>query len=304
MLAWIKNKIVTKSFYLEFETKLHERMKYEMRYNHLLDCALHSLTCGVSKDSICDKDVIVSLTSYGKRINDVAITIESIMQGSVLPNKIILWLEEKLAKEKLPSLIENQKNRGLEIKYCRDIRSYKKIIPTLKNYPEACIITIDDDVLYNYDLVERLVNSYRLAPNCIHACRARKMVFSSNKLESYLKWPLVSNGETLSCKTFQTGVGGVLYPPHSLHNDVFDEKAFMELCPYGDDIWLYVMAVRNGFNILKVETRTPFGEDFLENENVQDMALGNQNCNKKNCRNDLQINALFDRYDVYSLLTR
>lgn len=302
MFNWIKEKLVSKTFFLEFEIQMHERMKYEMRYNHLLDCALHCNSCGVSNDAICDKDIIVSLTSYGKRINDVAITIESIMQGSVLPNRIILWLEDDLIGKEIPSLLKKQQERGLDIQYCRDIRSYKKIIPTLEKYPEACIITIDDDVLYDYDLVERLVNSYNENPNCVHACRARKIVFSSDKLTSYLKWPLICNGEPESCKILQTGVGGVLYPPHSLHNDVIDEKTFQELSPYGDDIWLYVMAIRNGYKIHKVETRTQYGEDFLENASVQDMALCNQNCDEKNCRNDKQIKALFNRYDIYRLI--
>lgn len=304
MFNWIKRKIVSKSFFLEFETKMHEKMKYEMRYNHLLDCALHSNSCGVSKCAICDKDIIVSLTSYSKRINDVAITIESIMQGSVLPNKIILWLEDNIVGKEIPVLLKNQQRRGLDIQYCRDIRSYKKIIPTLEKYPEACIITIDDDVLYDYDLVERLVNSYRKNPNCIHACRARRIMLSSSshQLSSYLKWPLVCNGEPDSYKILQTGVGGVLYPPHSLHEDVLDEKSFQELCPYGDDLWLYVMAVRNNFRIRKVETRTSKGEDFIENEFVQDIALYNKNCNGKTCRNDSQIKKLFERYDMCNLI--
>lgn len=303
MFNRIHKKILTKSFFVGFEKDLHESVRYEMRFNYLLDCILHSNSYGVSKDLICDKNVIVSLTSYGKRLNEVAFTIESIMQGSVLPNKIILWIESNLERKRLPSLLVKLQDRGVEIKYCRDIRSYKKIIPTLELYPESCIITIDDDVLYDYDLVERLVYSYIDNPNCIHACRARKMIFSSsNRLASYLKWPLVGNGEGDSFKILQTGVGGVLYPPHSLHEDVFDEKIFQELCPYGDDLWLYVMAIRNGYKIHKVDTRTQYGEDFLLNGNVQDVALCNENCNDETCRNDYQIAALFDRYGMYKFL--
>ncbi|MCQ2209467.1 MAG: hypothetical protein MJZ34_04165 [Paludibacteraceae bacterium] len=100
----------------------------------------------------------------------------------------------------------------------------------------------------------------------------------------------------------QTGVGGVLSPPHSLHEDVLDEKLFQELSPYGDDLWLYVMAVRNNFRIRKVETSTSKGEDFFENESVQDIALYNQNCNDKTSRNDVQIKKLFEKYDMCNLI--
>lgn len=48
----------------------------------------------------------------------------------------------------------------MEIAYCPDYRSYKKIIPTLRKYPEDVIITIDDDVLYGHETLEYLINAY------------------------------------------------------------------------------------------------------------------------------------------------
>lgn len=303
MLNWIRNKFVTRRFLNHSQKKFLQRIKYEIRYGHLLDCILHSSISGVTEQVICDHEVIVSLTTYGKRIREVAFTIESIMQGSVLPNRIILWLEDGLQNCELPKLLQNQQKRGLEIRFCKDIKSYKKIIPTLLRYPDACIITVDDDVLYDYDMVESLVTSYKNNSMCIHTCRARDFVFDSHhKLMSYVKWPLSHNGNKASYHLMQTGVGGVLYPPKSLHPDVFKEDIFMELSPYGDDIWLYVMAVRNGYPILKVDTKTSLGCDYLENEEVQDTALYNQNGDKSICRNDIQIKALFEKYNMHQYL--
>lgn len=97
-----------------------------------------------------DRELIVSLTSYGCRVNSVALTIESIFQQTVKPNRIILWLssDEFLCLEDLPYSLRKLQERGLDILFCEDIRSFKKLIPTIKLYPEADILTIDDDVLY------------------------------------------------------------------------------------------------------------------------------------------------------------
>ena len=44
---------------------------------------LNSSEKGVSNEAISDKEVIVSLTSYGPRIYEVYLAIESIMQGTI-----------------------------------------------------------------------------------------------------------------------------------------------------------------------------------------------------------------------------
>jgi lipopolysaccharide biosynthesis glycosyltransferase len=57
----------------------------------------------------------------------------------------------------------------------------------------------------------------------------------------------------------QTGVGGVLYPPHSLKLEMLDSKIFMEIAPTTDDIWFWAAAVANGTKIAPV----PFGDSKL-----------------------------------------
>ena len=43
-----------------------------------------------------DQDIIVTLTSYGKRVKGSAVyTIYSLLKQTVRPNRIVLWLDEK-----------------------------------------------------------------------------------------------------------------------------------------------------------------------------------------------------------------
>ena len=46
------------------------------------------------------------------------------------------------------------------------------------------------------------------------------------------------------------GFGGVLYPPHSLSNEVRSSDVFFKLCPFQDDIWFWAMAVINSTKII------------------------------------------------------
>ena len=106
-------------------------------------------------------EIIVSLTSFPKRINIVVKTINTILNQSVKPDKIILWLanEQFPNKEKdLPDELLDLKNFGLMINWCEDLRSYKKLIPTLNLYPNDIIITADDDIYYDKDWIESLYN--------------------------------------------------------------------------------------------------------------------------------------------------
>lgn len=90
------------------------------------------------------EEVIVSLTTFPARINKVYITIETIFQQETLPNRIILWLANKQFPRglyALPQRLLNMQQKGLEIRFCEDIRSYKKYYYSIKNNPVDVIGT-------------------------------------------------------------------------------------------------------------------------------------------------------------------
>lgn len=201
--------------------------------------------------------IIVSLTSFPARIGTVHETIETLINQTYKPDKILLWLGEEQFPNRdkdLPEALLSLTNKGLEICYCKDIRSYKKLIPTLKKYPNDIIVTVDDDILYNSDWLEKLVSAYHKNPNYIHCHRAHLILFDyKRKILPYNKWKQTISQVKQSYNNFLTGVGGVLYPPNSLHPDIFNEQKFKELAPFADDIWFWAMAVLNGtkINVIK-----------------------------------------------------
>lgn len=268
----------------------------------LEDKILNSHECGVSDEKYCDTEIIVSLTTYGRRVDDVCFTIESLMQQTRKANRIVLWLDQRDRDKSLPRTLQLQQARGLEVRYTKDIRSYTKLIPALIAFPDAAIITVDDDLIYEFDILDRIISSYLLDPKSIHACRTHVMKFDKNdNLMSYNDWQMQSYDMNLPKRNFITGVGGTLYPPYSLSPEVLNEEVFTAICPTADDVWFTAMALVNGTSVRKVATRSGLGEDYCLNPSVQDMGLFRINTGE-NGHNDRQISAVFNKYGIYQLI--
>lgn len=281
-----------------------KRLKHFIRAERLTECVYHCDRMGISAAPLCDHEVIVSLTTYGKRLYDVATTVESIMQGSVLPNRLILWLEEGLKGTELPVSLRRQQERGLQIEYCKDLRSYKKLIPALKAYPEAVIVTLDDDLLYESDLLENLLRCYKQYPNAICASRIHEITLDEEGIPNeYSKWNWCAWPLHASPLNFFTSGGGTLFPPHCFDVEVFNEEVFMSICQYADDIWFNAMARKNGTPIVKSFTHSTQGEDYFVNFSVQDIGLLHMNYQENN-QNDIQLKKVFTKYDLYELLAK
>jgi len=290
---WAKNKIKS------FCSILVSQIAYKSEY--LSNCALNSNEQGISNEKYCGNEIIVSLTTYGRRFYDVYLAIESIMQQTVKPNKIVLWLGDDLKDADIPLTLRRQQKRGLDIRYCKDIRSYKKLIPSLAAFPSETIITIDDDCLYHFDLIENFINAYKKNPKLIYSARMHRIkLLNKNKLDKYKKWTWNYENNDISPLNFPTGSGGVLYPPNCFNEEVFNEKVFFDICKHADDVWFKAMSLLNNTLSQKIFTHNKNGEDFIPIVNTQDTALTNINVGKG--LNDKQIKAVFDKYNLYERL--
>ena len=114
------------------------------------------------------KELIVSMTSHPARINNVALVVETIYKQTRLPDKVILWLGESRFPGKyadLPKeLVKLATDKKLDVRWCDDVdlKPHTKYFYAFKEYPDALIITVDDDILYHPKLIENLYNSYGL----------------------------------------------------------------------------------------------------------------------------------------------
>ena len=192
--------------------------------------------------------LVVSLTSFPRRKKMVPYTIETILSQTVKPDRVILWLaDEQFPKKEreLPKHLLRLREYGLEIMWTKDIRSYKKLIPSLQLCPDAVIVTADDDVYYPPTWLEKLYDGYKEQPRMIYCHKCVKVETDEDgNLRPYNNWATMSSHDKVgSFLNMQIGSNGVLYPPYSLYKDVTREDIFMNNALDADDIWFWAMAL-------------------------------------------------------------
>lgn len=248
---------------------------------------------GITTDAHLENEIIISLTSYNKRIFDVSLTVESLFQQTLKANRIILWLAEDEFKEKrLPMKLTKLTERGLEIRYCEDLKSYKKLIPTIQLFPDAIIVTVDDDIIYPDDFLENLIFHHKENPEHILCYRARQFSYNwRGKLRPYMKWKIASHKQPASLSILPNGIGGILYFPGCFDEALNRKDLFMRLAPKGDDIWFKAMSLLKGVKCKVIPVERPFFEKFVVIQSGQDIALYHENISSK--ENIQQIKQVF-----------
>jgi len=297
-------------FYQKVITFVDDRLKVNQMMSlsdylefHYSQLTQYSTISGVSDvEYVPNRKIIVSLTSHGSRILDAYLAIETIMQGTLKPNIIVLWLPE--GKTVTSIYLENQIKRGLEIRYVKDLGPQTKLVYALKSFPDDIIITIDDDIFYKPDMIENLLRAYQEDSSSILANRVSVITKKQNgKVNSYLKWIHFNYPERDSKNNVIIGVEGCLYPPYSLSDEVFNEEVFRAICPTADDIWFTAMAMLKGTKIVHVEGRYDKGfAGGVANLRMQRNGLVHQNEDPEDCLNDTQFQSVFHKYNLYPLI--
>jgi len=268
---------------------------YLETYYHVI--ALLKTTPGLNTTKR-DVPVVVSLTTIPERINKAYLTIESLLLQSIRPDYIILWISDMLAHEAIPSSLNRQKRRGLTIEFRRDVGPHTKIIHSLREYKNSIIVTADDDHFYMKNWLKQLYDAYIAEPFHIYCHRAYLMKAFDGKPGKYSDWKLLgveNEGPLLSI--FPTGVGGVLYPPESLHEEVCNVELFTKLCPTADDIWLKAMSLLKRTKCVKVGD---YSGRAVQIKGMEHRALKLMNI--VNEENDVQIQRVFEYYNLFNTL--
>lgn len=200
--------------------------------------------CGVNAES----RIIVSLTSYPARINIVWLTVASLLQQTMKPNKVVLWLaEEQFPGHELPYNLLRLQKRGLEIRFCEDLKPHKKYYYAVQEYPDYYIVTADDDIFYPEDHIERLWKGHEKYPYTVICHWSHRIELDERgEFIAYNDW--VDNGEEVpSLATLAVGCNGILYSPGCLPEETFDKNKIKELSLNTDDLWLKCMEILNGW---------------------------------------------------------
>jgi len=244
---------------------------------------------------------VVSLTTFPARLNNLWMVLYCMYKQTVLPGKIVVTLiKEEIPGgfDSLPESLKYYADKGVEFLFAdENLRPHNKYFYTRQKYPERIVITIDDDLLYYYDTIERLLMLHNKYPEAICSNRVHGIVFNGNKLEKYSKWRPAFKPEGPSNMLCALGYSSVLYPPSFQYIDLFDIDKIKALSLGADDIWLMVMEILS-------DTKVVVGKYYAHPVTLpssQKIALQKIN-NAAISRNDKYISLLDKEYKFVSKL--
>lgn len=223
--------------------------------------------------------IYVSLTSICQNQDILVKTLESIENQTLLPNKCYIYLSEEpylldagfMNKNLSPELDGIIKSNNLfELVWTPNIGPYRKLLPLLKEkINEDCIIiTIDDDTVYDIDLIKNYYNDY-IANKCCISYRAFTLNMKHGIHNCDYKDRLPEIG-TSKLWNFHTGKGGVVYHPtffKNTENIFFDNNIYHNLCEVGDDVWFNLCRIINKIPCLSLK------KNYMTVDNTQKHSL-------------------------------
>lgn len=245
-----------------------------------------------------DGDVIISLTTHGKRLSKVYLTLESIVRG-YRTAPIVLWLDEPDFNSDYPDTLKRLIKRGVQVK-CSDGRygphtkywgQFREVAGTGK-----WVATIDDDMIYPEWFLQNLEFIGELRSDVVIAYRAHRIELRDDAMMPYAKWSAADTCQA-SFLHFATGVSGVLYPPNFIQYVVDQGDVFMQLTPRADDVWLHACALRSGHPIRQVYAQ-PRHFAVIPSTQVGALVVGNTLMGG----NDEQIAKVYTHSDIEKLL--
>jgi hypothetical protein len=237
---------------------------------------------------------IVSVTTYGKRVRSAYLALESIGDGSVLPSRMILWVDDKSLFQNIPRSLRRLEERGLEIKLTANYGPHKKYYSYLESTEtfDTPLVTADDDMIYPRSWLSGLVGSFKRNETVVNCYRAHVMKIVDGEIAPYLSWS-PCRSVAPSFLNFSTGVSGSIYPPAFLRKLKAAGKDFAQHCPKADDVWLHVNAIRSGFPIKQVGA---YPLNFPSVPDTQEGGLYVSNAYL--LQNDIQIRNTYNPKDI------
>jgi hypothetical protein len=200
--------------------------------------------------------VVVSLTTYGARVHDVHLAIESIGRGVVRPQRLVLWLDDASSFEDVKASLAPLVARGLEVRLTDNYGPHTKYFPMISEMDDSALalVTADDDILYPHSWLRGLIRAHTRDPETVHCYRSHRVGVRDQRLAPYASWARNLGRRALrpSPRTFATGVSGVIYPQEMVRALRSRGTEFMGVTPKADDVWLHYVAVEAGIRVRQI----------------------------------------------------
>lgn len=164
--------------------------------------------------NLSNNDIYLTFTTWKDRIEYIEQFVDNLKHQTIKPKKCICWLSsDELSEDEVPSFLKN--SDFVEIKWVKEnLKSFKKFL-TIKEFPNAYNIIVDDDRLYSSDIIDVLLKESKK--------------YDDKSIISYYcdicnskgqPWGGVNGDDTTKYKWINDSC--VLYPPNTFPMEVFD----------------------------------------------------------------------------------
>lgn len=245
---------------------------------------------------------IVSLTTFPARIDTVWLVIHSIYNQSYRPAKILIVLTKEEFPEgikSVPSSLNRYLNKGVEIVFTNEnLKPHNKYHYALRTYPNRIVITVDDDLFYWKDTIERLVKLHIQYAECVCANRIQRISIEDDKFDKSFNWKTMEHKVEPSHQYLALGYSAVLYPNNFQNSLLLDDRKIKAYCLNADDLWLKCCEILNKTMVV-AGAYYPHPLMLLFSQKV---ALRFSNDDILNPKNDLQWDNLNREFNLLSIL--
>ena len=143
-------------------------------------------------------------------------------------------------------LLSKMEKLGVEIIYDRgNIRSHKKLIPTLAKYPNNPVLVVDDDNAQCKGWLKTFVEDHDKHPDdIIYGQSLSRVELQGDRIvETREPFAYEQTGNVTVNMKPASGSAGTLYPAHTFTDSrFFDRELFMRLSPTSDETWQWAFA--------------------------------------------------------------
>ena len=198
--------------------------------------------------------VSISYDNKDEIFDDLELSLYSLLNQTVCPDKIILWLSDKYKLTDLPYEITRYIKNGLEIKFCDNLNPYTKLLKAIKDNKNSIIVTAETNIFYPKNWLAKLYHSYISNPQDVHANRVHKLDIIDNNITPFKNWEQYYKKEQANYNYFPDNTGGILFPPKCFVSDIFRKDLYDKYVPDNYDIWVWLMSVISGRKIRLVKS--------------------------------------------------
>jgi hypothetical protein len=164
----------------------------------------------------------------------------------------------------------------------------------MQMFPDANVITIDDDFFFPRDLLKKIKAFHLVYPEAIICSIARKINISNSIIQPYNKWDYCKENSEPSNRILTMGGGGTLFPQNSLHKEAFMKERLIDLALSVDDLWLKIMSIKKGTKVVSIAGEFP--RFFIPVKIKKDKRLMDANTLEGN--NDKIFSLLIEYYKI------